>query len=54
MLTLYYIRPAMWSLQLHNTWKGNCLQPYDLLENWTVKTALPEDGTNERRNSSQY
>jgi len=32
----------------------NCLLPYDVVENLTVKMTLPEDGANEHRNMSEY
>jgi hypothetical protein len=36
-----------------NTWFDNCLQLFNVLENSTVKTALPKDGAEKHQNVSE-
>jgi len=35
-------------------WLDKCLFPFDVSENLAVKTALPADGADARRNASDY
>jgi len=41
-------------LLFRNTRSDSCLKTSDVLKSLTAEKALPEDGTEERRNASEY
>lgn len=51
-MTEYYQLPYFAELQFCNVWLDKYLWPFDVPEILTVKTGLPEDGADERRNLS--
>jgi hypothetical protein len=53
-MTEYYQLPYFAKLQFCNVWLDKSLWPFDVPENVTFKTGLPEDGADERRNVSEY
>jgi hypothetical protein len=52
-MTEYYHLSYIAELQFCNVRLDKCLWPFDVPENLTVKTGLPEDGADERRNMSE-